>query len=112
MTFTRGNLIEVPLKNNTGTLEYADSWTTDGLDNIWMNFNLHNLDPSVLDAKVTVFDAQNLQLQSFTAGIPPNSFGNIPLHVVIDAAQLPDTATAAYGEWKANIAIKTAAGWA
>ena len=111
MTFTKGNIIEVPLKNNAGTLEYAESWTTDGLSNIWMNFNLHHLDATVQDAKVTVFNAQNLQLQSFIAGLPPNQFGNIPLHVVINAAQLPDAASAQYGEWKANISLKLPTGW-
>ena len=111
MTFTRGNLIEVPLKNHAGTLEYAESWDTDGLSNIWMNFALHNLDSSVVDGRVTVFDGNNLQLQQFAAGLPPNQYGNIPLHVVINASQLPDAASTAYGEWKANIALRTAAGW-
>lgn len=102
MAFTKGPVVEVPLKQHPGILRYATNWESDGLSNVWMDFSLQNLGTNVIDGKVVVRNAQGAIVGQHTAGIPPNEFGNINLHVIVPAGIAQST----YGEWTADITIR------
>lgn len=110
MGFTKGNVIERPLHKDQGYLRYAESWKTDGIGNIWMDFILGGLSANVIDGKVAVANSAGTVLQSFTAATPPNEFHNIPMHVVITADQLPDAPSPQYGQWEARISLRLTTG--
>lgn len=106
MGFTKGPVVEQPLKQHPGILRYATSWEVDGLSNVWMDFVLMDLAANVIGGKVVVRNDQGALIGEHLFDGPPNEFGNMPLHVIATEAQLPDVASNIYGEWTADITIR------
>lgn len=106
MAFIKGPVVELPLKQHPGILRYATSWEVDGLSNVWMDFVLMDLGANVIGGKVVVRNSQGSLIGEHLFDGAPNEFGNMPLHVIATDAQLPDVASAVYGEWTADITIR------